>query len=248
MRRRDAVKAFNNVCSHRQSQVVTGCGKAKRFTCPYHAWTYDDSGRLVGLPGREGFPGVEVKSDGLTELSATEFAGFLWAALDPAAPLDIAAHLGPLAEELDSWGIGRWSPLGEKVLDTPITWKLAVDTFSENYHFATVHIVPSVSIANGELFRIYPGEMPGRSVTVHQNSTPLDISEESVAAGAEAVFDYAHAAVRDEDYRLVQGLQANLESGARDHLLFGRNEPGLQHRHNSWASWTRASRSSAIQR
>jgi hypothetical protein len=69
---------------------------------------------------------------------------------------------------------------------------------------------------------------------VHQNSTPLDLSDESVAAGAQAVFDYAHATVRDEDYRLVEGLQANLESGARDHLLFGRNEPGLQHRHISW--------------
>lgn len=70
---------------------------------------------------------------------------------------------------------------------------------------------------------------------MHQNSTPLDISEESVAAGARAVFDYAHATVRDEDYRLVAGLQVNLESGARDHLVFGRNEPGLQHRHSAWA-------------
>jgi carnitine monooxygenase subunit len=298
-----SVKAFNNVCLHRQSQVVTGCGKARRFTCPYHAWTYDDTGRLVGLPGREGFPGVQVKSDGLTELPATEFAGFLWVAMDPAATLDISTHLGPLAEELDSWGIGRWSPLGEKVLDSPINWKLAVDTFSENYHFATVHrdtfatiarsnctvfdsfgphhrlifplnsilalenvpedqwdpfqnmvviyalfpnIVLSVTIANGELFRIYPAAVPGRSITVHQNSTPLDISEESVAAGAQAVFDYAHATVRDEDYRLAAGLQANLESGARDHLLFGRNEPGLQHRHISWASWHAARTSSAI--
>ena len=298
-----SVKAFNNVCLHRQSQVLTGCGKARRFTCPYHAWTYDDTGRLVGLPGREGFPGVQVKSDGLTELPATEFAGFLWVAMDPAATLDVSAHLGPLAEELDSWGIGRWSPLGEKVLDSPINWKLAVDTFSENYHFATVHrdtfatiarsnctvfdsfgphhrlifplnsileldnvpedqwdpfqnmvviyalfpnIVLSVTIANGELFRIYPAAVPGRSITVHQNSTPLDISEESVAAGAQAVFDYAHATVRDEDYRLFAGLQANLESRARDHLLFGRNEPGLQHRHISWASWHAARTSSAI--
>jgi carnitine monooxygenase subunit len=124
---------------HRQSQVVTGCGTAKRFTCPYHAWTYDNTGRLVGLPGRKGFPDMTVKSDGLTELPAVEFAGFLWVALDPGATLDIAAHLGPLADELDSWGIGRWSPLGEKVLDSPINWKLAVDTFAENYHFANVH-------------------------------------------------------------------------------------------------------------
>jgi hypothetical protein len=97
------------------------------------------------------------------------------------------------------------------------------------------NIVLSVTIANGELFRIYPGARPGRSITVHQNSTPLDLSDESVATGAQAVFDYAHATVRDEDYRLVESLQANLESGARRHLLFGRNEPGLQHRHTTWA-------------
>ena len=287
-----SVKAFDNVCLHRQSQVVTGCGHAKRFTCPYHAWTYDNTGRLVALPGHEGFPEVTVKSDGLTELPAAEYAGFLWIALDPGADLDVATHLGPLADELDSWGIGRWAPLGEKVLDFPINWKLAADTFAENYHFATVHrqtfatiarsnctvfdsygphhrlifplntilelddvpeerwdpfhnmvviyalfpnIVLSVTIANGELFRIYPGDLPGRSITVHQNSTPLDLSDESVAAGAQAVFEYAHATVRDEDYRLVEGLQANLESGVRDHLVFGRNEPGLQHRHITWA-------------
>lgn len=306
-----SVKAFDNVCLHRQSQVVTGCGTAKRFTCPYHAWTYDNTGRLVGLPGREGFPSAAiaraakpdaagrrqtdtaaVKSDGLAELPATEFAGFLWVSLDPGRALDVAAHLGPLADELDSWGIGRWSPLGEKVLDSPINWKLAIDTFAENYHFATVHqqtfatiarsnctvfdsfgqhhrlifplntilelddlpeeqwnpfhnmvviyalfpnIVLSVTIANGELFRVYPGVEPGRSITVHQNATPQDLSDESVAAGAQAVFDYAHATVRDEDYRLVEALQANLETGVRDHLLFGRNEPGLQHRHLTWA-------------
>jgi phenylpropionate dioxygenase-like ring-hydroxylating dioxygenase large terminal subunit len=290
-----SVRAFNNVCLHRQAQVVSGCGTAKRFSCPYHAWTYDNTGRLTAIPGREGFPQVALKSTGLTELPAAEFAGFLWVAMDPDASLDIAAHLGPLADELDSWGIGRWSPLGEKVLDTPINWKLAVDTFAENYHFATVHrqtfatiarsnctvfdsfgqhhrlifplngildlddtgdigddqwdpfqymvviyalfpnIVLSVTIANGELFRIYPADKPGRSITVHQNSTPLDLSDESVAAGAQSVFDYAHATVRDEDYRLAEALQANLESGAREQLLFGRNEPGLQHRHIAWA-------------
>ena len=229
----------------------------------------------------------------MTELPAAEFAGFLWVALDPGATLDVAAHLGPLADELDSWGIGRWSPLGEKVLDFPINWKLAVDTFAENYHFATVHRQTFATIArsNCTVFDSYgphhrlifplntileldecsrgavgpvpqhgrdlravpqhravgddrqrravpdlPGRPnPARSITVHQNSTPLDLSDESVAAGAQAVFEYAHATVRDEDYRLVEGLQANLESGARDHLVFGRNEPGLQHRHITWA-------------
>lgn len=290
-----SVKAFDNVCLHRQSQIASGCGTARRFACPYHGWTYDLDGNLVGVPGKEGFPETTSRSTRLTELPATEHAGFLWLALDSHARLDVAGHLGPLADELESWGIGHWSPLGEKVLDSPINWKLAIDTFAENYHFATVHkntfatiarsnctvfdafgphhrlvfplngicdletipaeqwhplqnmvviyalfpnIVLSATIANGELFRIYPTDVPGRSITVHQNSTPLDLSDDSVAAGAHAVFDYAHATVRDEDYRLVAGLQANLESGARRHLVFGRNEPGLQHRHSTWSRAT----------
>lgn len=286
------VRAFDNVCLHRQSRIVDGCGAARRLACPYHSWTYDLNGALTGVPGREGFPQSTSESTGLTELPAAECAGFLWLSLDRTAALDIPTFLGPLADELDSWGIGRWSPLGEKVLDCPINWKLAIDTFAENYHFATVHkttfatiarsnctvfdsfgphhrlvfplngilelddipeqhwdplhhmvviyalfpnIVLSCTIANGELFRVYPADAPGRSITVHQNSTPLDVSDESMAAGAAAVFDYAHATVRDEDYALVTRLQANLESGAREHLVFGRNEPGLQHRHSTWA-------------
>ena len=63
-----------------------------------------------------------------------------------------------------------------------------------------------------------------------------DVSDESVATGAQAVFEYAHATVRDEDYRLVETLQANLESGVRKQLVFGRNEPGVQHRHITWAA------------
>ena len=287
-----AVRAFDNVCLHRQSRIADGCGAARRLACPYHSWTYDLNGDLVGVPGKEGFPESSSGTSRLTELPATECAGFLWISLDRDATLDIPAFLGPLAEELDSWGIGRWSPLGEKVLDCPINWKLAIDTFAENYHFATVHkttfatiarsnctvfdsfgphhrlvfplngildledvpeeqweplqamvviyalfpnIVISCTVANGELFRVYPTDVAGRSITVHQNSTPLDVSDESTAAGAAAVFDYAHSTVRDEDYALVAGLQANLESGVREHLVFGRNEPGLHHRHTTWA-------------
>ena len=287
-----SVRAFDNICLHRQSQIAEGCGGARRLACPYHSWTYDLDGRLVGVPGKEGFPETHSGSARLMGLPAAECAGFLWISLARDGTLDIPAFLGPLADELESWGIGRWSPLGEKVLDCPINWKLAIDTFAENYHFATVHkstfatiarsnctvfdsfgphhrlvfplngildlenvpeeqwdplqnmvviyalfpnIVLSATIANGELFRVYPADVPGRSITVHQNSTPLDVSDEPMAAGAAAVFDYAHATVRDEDYALVQRLQANLEAGVREHLVFGRNEPGLQHRHETWA-------------
>ncbi|MBX6391385.1 MAG: aromatic ring-hydroxylating dioxygenase subunit alpha, partial [Frankia sp.] len=168
-----------------------------------------------------------------------------------------------------------------------IDWKLAVDTFAENYHFGTVHkdtfgliaksdcalfdafgqhyrlvfplrnitdlkeipedewrpldhlvviyhlfpnVVLSVTVANGEVIRIYPGNGPGHSVTVHQNATPFDLSDESLRDAAQQVFEYAHASIRDEDYRLAAEIQRNMASGARPFMRFGRNEPGLHHR------------------
>lgn len=287
------VHAFHNICLHRQSPVAEGCGVASRLVCPYHSWAYSSAGELLTVPGRDGFPEMRSEPRTLQELPAAECAGFLWVGLDPSAPLDVPAFLGPLAAELESWGIGDWMPVRDKILDVEIDWKLGVDTFSENYHFATVHqdtfaqiarsnctafdsfgphsrlvfplkhitdladvpedewvpfnhlvviyhlhpnIVISVTTANGELFRVYPGQRPGHSVTVHQNASPLDLNDPNLRAGAEAVFDYAHKTVRDEDYLMAEKIQANYASGLREHLHIGRNEPGVQHRHASWSA------------
>jgi phenylpropionate dioxygenase-like ring-hydroxylating dioxygenase large terminal subunit len=281
------LRAFLNICRHRQAPVADGCGVAKRLACPYHAWTYDLEGNLTGVPGEEGFRETRSTPQRLAELPAEEYAGFLWVGLRPGVPIDVAGHLGELGPELAAWGIAGWTPVGEKRLEAAINWKLALDTFAENYHFATVHtttfatvalsnctvfdsygphhrlvfplrsieravgapetdwkpldslvviyalwpnIVLSVTAGNGEIFRVYPGDGPGTSVTYHQNAWrgPLDTDEER--AGAQAVFDYAHHTVRDEDYALAARLQRNLSTGLQEFLTFGRNEPGVQHR------------------
>src|ERR1700694_702372 len=41
-------RAFLNSCRHRGAIVAPdGCGKARRFTCPYHGWVYDQAGGLA---------------------------------------------------------------------------------------------------------------------------------------------------------------------------------------------------------
>jgi phenylpropionate dioxygenase-like ring-hydroxylating dioxygenase large terminal subunit len=282
-----AVRAFHNICQHRQAPIAEGCGIANRLSCPYHAWTYNLDGTISGVPGQEGFPEAREAGIALRRLPAAEQAGFLWVGLEPGADLDIAGHLGELGPELASWDIGSWNPIGEKVLDAAIDWKLALDTFAENYHFATVHsttfatvahsnctvfdsfgphhrlvfplrglekyadqpeaewkplerfvviyalfpnIVLSVTGSNGEIFRVYPGERAGHSITHHQNAWAGPLETDEQKQFAETVFDYAHHTVRDEDYTLAARIQANLDSGLQPDILFGRNEPGNQHR------------------
>jgi phenylpropionate dioxygenase-like ring-hydroxylating dioxygenase large terminal subunit len=52
VRGRDGIiRAFHNTCRHRGSQIcVDGHARATRLVCPYHQWTYDLDGRLLGAP------------------------------------------------------------------------------------------------------------------------------------------------------------------------------------------------------
>ncbi|MEZ5251853.1 MAG: Rieske 2Fe-2S domain-containing protein [Ilumatobacteraceae bacterium] len=44
------VHAYSSVCQHRGMQIVDDAGSCTKFTCPYHMWSYDLTGRLLGRP------------------------------------------------------------------------------------------------------------------------------------------------------------------------------------------------------
>ena len=44
---------FSSICQHRGMQVADGEGNCTKFTCPYHLWSYDLTGRLLGAPAME---------------------------------------------------------------------------------------------------------------------------------------------------------------------------------------------------
>ncbi len=82
------LKAFVNICSHRGAPL-NECdhGKAKKgrlFACPYHGWTYDLEGKLIGVPfGKEGFDGIDRDTLGLRPLDVQEKHGMIFVMPNP---------------------------------------------------------------------------------------------------------------------------------------------------------------------
>ena len=50
------VRVLLNTCTHRGAQVCReSCGNAKTFQCFYHAWTFNNQGELIGVPGEDAY-------------------------------------------------------------------------------------------------------------------------------------------------------------------------------------------------
>ena len=132
-------RAFLNYCRHRGGKPATGCGTTRRHTCPYHAWSYDSEGRLAGLPGQDGFAGMDRDDYGLLALPTEERHGFVWVVLTAGCSIDVARHLGPLDAELAGWDLAGSEYLTEREIEADVNWKAAIEAFAENYHFPFVH-------------------------------------------------------------------------------------------------------------
>lgn len=134
------LNAFLNVCRHRGSRVVEGCGSAKRaFHCPYHGWSYDQEGRLIAIPYDEGFATVDRQQRGLRRIPVVEKEGMIWIKTTPGAELDIAAHLGEMRPDLQSYALGGYHHYKTSILRRKMNWKLVADTFMESYHLNSLH-------------------------------------------------------------------------------------------------------------
>lgn len=135
------IHAFQNVCRHRGATLATAAsGKQSRFSCPYHGWTYDNAGTLVGVSFRE-TTGVELPcaSRNLIELPVEERNGFIWIVENPEGSIDMAGYLGEMDEILAGYGLDQWYCYRDAVLEIPQNWKIMVDGLIDGYHVSFVH-------------------------------------------------------------------------------------------------------------
>ncbi len=133
-----AVRTYSNVCRHRMMQLLDGTGCTNRIVCPYHAWTYDLNGQLIGAGHMDRSEGFNKKEICLPEIRTEIWNGWIYVTLNPDATPVVEA-LAPLHDVVDRYKMEHYVPVvkEEHVWDT--NWKLLTENFMEGYHLPVAH-------------------------------------------------------------------------------------------------------------
>lgn len=133
-------RAFLNMCTHRGARLVTECQRRKLIVCPFHAWSFDTQGRLVGMPGEEAFEGVDRGARGLVPVPVGEWGGMIFVKAHAGEEeIDVEAWLGDMGPQLLALDLANAKPIKLDRVDTEANWKYCLDTYGEAYHFQALH-------------------------------------------------------------------------------------------------------------
>ena len=162
------VRVLFNRCAHKGAKVTgRACGHADSFRCPYHGWTYRNSGALRGLPARDGYADSEVKIGnrefGLQEVAQVDsIRGFVFASKSAEAP-DLRTFLGETALTLEN--IADRAPEGAVQCAGgrlryrhPCNWKMFVENLNDAMHPMVAH--GSVGVAARKYLKSLPEGTP----------------------------------------------------------------------------------------
>jgi phenylpropionate dioxygenase-like ring-hydroxylating dioxygenase large terminal subunit len=143
-----SLHVVENRCAHRGAELCrTYRGSAKELVCPYHQWTYDLAGNLIGVPFRRGLKkeggmpaSFRLEDHGLRKLSVATRGGAVFASFAPDMP-SLEDYLGPeILIDFDATFDGRkLEILGYYRNTLPANWKLYHENLKDPYHATLLH-------------------------------------------------------------------------------------------------------------
>jgi choline monooxygenase len=135
------LQAWHNVCQHRGTRIVaesSGRCEKGRFTCPWHGFQYDLTGKVRFTPMKGAFDEALLEDLRAPAVRVSEYAGFAWICLSDDAP-DLRTYLGDIATELDWFGLEKFDTRFRFDLTLNANWKTVVDAFNETWHVPHTH-------------------------------------------------------------------------------------------------------------
>lgn len=192
LRDRDGqIQAFHNICRHRAMRLVSEpCSAASRIRCPWHGWTYDLSGKLLGTPevggaGVHSAEGLQRATLGLKPVAVGRWLDYVFVNLDGRAK-PFAEHIRPLAELLSDFDFSqiRHSDQIDEVYRG--NWKLATESGIEDYHLPFGHPQLDAHLSRNTTPYAAAGVFAGGSVSM---GSPPAVAASGTSPGASSVAD-----------------------------------------------------------
>jgi phenylpropionate dioxygenase-like ring-hydroxylating dioxygenase large terminal subunit len=120
--------------------LIDSCENRARFSCPFHGWTFDLNGKLIGLPDPDSFSDVDRASRSLVRVPIGEANGLIFIIPDANADtMCIEDYLGEFGTKLDYLELTSARLIKTERIETNANWKYVLDTYEESYHNAVLH-------------------------------------------------------------------------------------------------------------
>lgn len=176
------VSAFANTCRHRGHELLgAGATSTRRsVVCPYHAWSYDLSGKLIAAPGFREVASFDPAGHGLVELPVEVWHGWVFVnALGTAAPF--AEHVGDMATLVAPYAPERLVLGASHSYVVAANWKVVTENYHECYHCPLIHpelcqVSPPTSGVNFDL----PGQWVGGSMELRDGAETMSLDGRSL--------------------------------------------------------------------
>ncbi len=136
------IRAFHNVCRHRGGRLLNLPRGAcpRRLTCPFHGWTYQTDGKLVGVPAKSTFNRLQLQQHALVPVDLDIWMGLIFIRLSgDAAP--VSTTMQPINHLLEPYAIEQMQPLANSAYRElrNCNWKVFHDVDNEGYHIPVGH-------------------------------------------------------------------------------------------------------------
>jgi choline monooxygenase len=132
------IASYSNVCRHRMMKLLEGRGNVRKVVCPYHAWTYDLDGRLIGAGHMQRTQNFNKEEYCLPEIRTEVWNGWIYISLNPDIP-SVASQLEPLRHLIERYDLAGYVPVIHQDQAWKTNWKLLAENFLEGYHAHAVH-------------------------------------------------------------------------------------------------------------
>jgi len=133
----DSITAFWNRCAHRGVEVASGCGNTRSFRCPYHAWNFNLSGKLIGAPHMKQSE-ADLSELRLKPVHVATWRGWIF--------VNLSADPEPFQRYIETYEKALWffrtdqCKLASKiVVDVACNWKYLCENLLDVYHVRTLH-------------------------------------------------------------------------------------------------------------